>query len=109
MLENFLWKWIGALIYILTLEDRIIKHKNNVVDFKYLRVKIDNDNNILEGHIPRTLNSYKIKADFLAACTVLRKTCVAEKTYLYKETIKIETLRVAVTAMHFSLQMIAYC
>ena len=31
--------------------------KNNVVHFKYLRVKIDNDNNILEGHIQRTLNS----------------------------------------------------
>ena len=30
-------------------------HKNNV-DFKYLRVKIDNNNNVFERHIPRTLN-----------------------------------------------------
>jgi len=28
-----------------------------------------------------TLWRYKLKADILAACPVLRKTCVAEKTY----------------------------
>jgi len=35
---------------------RQIRHKYNVVDFKYLRVEIDNDTNIFEGH-SRTLNS----------------------------------------------------